>query len=138
MFRTSNLRRLSPSPNGAAETAKLDAVFFALSDPVRRAILERLEKEPATVGELASPLGISLQAVSRNIEVLLAAGLIARERAGRISRCSLTAGPILDASAWLSRYSHYWEAQFDGLKSALEELRKPQSPRRRSAKGGKK
>ena len=126
------LIRLLPPANKPADVA-LDAVFFALSDPVRRAILERLAGEAATVGELAEPFGISLQAVSRHIQVLVGAGLVAQERTGRISRCSLTAGPILEATVWLSRYSHYWEALFEGLKAAL--VRVPKSKRSRSAKG---
>jgi len=124
--------RLLP-PVAKPADVSLDAVFFALSDPVRRAILERLAAGAVTVGELAAPFGISLQAVSRHIQVLVAAGLVAQERTGRISRCSLEAGPILEATVWLSRYSHYWEAQFEGLRAALAKL--PKSRRRRSAKG---
>jgi len=114
--------------------AQLDAVFFALSDPVRRALLERLKVGSAKVGELAEPFGISLQAISRHLQVLVSAGLVTQERTGRINRCSLTAGPILDATVWLSRYSHYWEAQFEGLKAALGVASKP--ARKRSNKGG--
>jgi len=115
----SHLVRLPPADDLPEERA-LDAVFFALSDPVRRAILTRLAGDPATVGELAEPFGISLQAVSRHIQVLVGAGLVLQARTGRISRCSLAAGPILTATVWLSRYSHYWEAQFEELKTALE------------------
>jgi len=50
------------------------------------------------------------------------AGLVAQERTGRISRCSLTAGPIFDAAVWLNRYSKYWQAQFDLLAASLEEI----------------
>jgi len=125
---------LTPADRNSAD-ALLDGVFFALSDPVRRTILERLAEADATVGELAEPFGISLQAVSRHIQVLVAAGLVTQTRTGRISRCSLTVGPILDATVWLSRYSHYWEAQFEGLKSALAGLPDPPSKRKRSTKG---
>lgn len=118
MLKPTQLLRLLPAKATPA-AAELDAVFFALSDPVRRAILERLASDAANVGELAEPFGISLQAVSRHIQVLVGAGLVAQERTGRISRCSLTAGPILHATSWLSRYSHYWEAQFEDLKAAL-------------------
>ena len=121
------------------EAAELDAVFFALSDPVRRAILERLDEASATVGELADPFGISLQAVSRHIQVLVAAGLVSQERSGRISRCRLETGPILAATVWLSQYSKYWEAQFEGLKAALDLAgvragRKPMKTKRISAR----
>ena len=111
--------RLLP-PDARLDDVQLDAVFFALSDPIRRAILQRLDAAAATVGELAEPFGISLQAVSRHIQVLVAAGLVSQERTGRISRCSLETGPILAATVWLSRYSKYWEAQFEGLRQALQ------------------
>src|SRR3974390_2402892 len=89
------------------EAELLDRVFFALSDPVRRGILQRLDASPLLVSELAAPLAISLQAVSRHIQVLVRAGLVRQERTGRISRCRLDAGPILEAAVWLNRYSKY-------------------------------
>jgi DNA-binding transcriptional ArsR family regulator len=104
-----------------ADTDQLDRVFFALSDPVRRAILERLGEEALLVSELAAPFEISLQAVSRHIQVLVRAGLVRQERTGRISRCSLVAGPIFAASLWINRYSKYWQEQFDLLAAALAE-----------------
>lgn len=97
----------------------LDRVFFALSDPVRRAILERLGEEALLVSELAAPFDISLQAVSRHIQVLVRAGLVRQERTGRISRCSLVAGPIFAAALWINRYSKYWQEQFDLLAAVL-------------------
>src|SRR5215469_5643602 len=104
------------------EIALLDRVFFALSDPVRRAILERLDGPGLLVSELAAPFAISLQAVSRHIHVLVDAGLVRQERTGRISRCSLDAGPILTAALWLNRYSKYWQAQFDLLAATLADI----------------
>src|SRR5438445_12117006 len=89
------------------DEAVLDRVFFALSDPVRRAILERLDGEALLVSEVAAPFDISLQAVSRHIHVLVRAGLVRQERKGRISRCSLVAGPTFAAAAWINRYSKY-------------------------------
>src|SRR5580698_10484437 len=84
-----------------ADADALDAVFFALSDPVRRRILERLDGQALLVSELAKPFRISLQAVSRHIQVLVRAGLVMQERTGRISRCRLDAGPIYQAAVWL-------------------------------------
>jgi DNA-binding transcriptional ArsR family regulator len=89
--------------------ARLDQVFFALSDPVRRAILERLDGQALLVSELAASFDISLQAVSRHIQILVRTGLVQQERTGRISRCSLDAGPLLDAAVWMNRYSRYWQ-----------------------------
>jgi len=91
--------------------ARLDALFQALSDPVRREILQRLDGEALLVSELAAPFGISLQAVSRHIQVLVRAGLVAQQRSGRTARCSLTAGPLFDAAAWLNRYHPHWQKQ---------------------------
>jgi len=104
----------------AAEAA-LDAVFAALADPVRRAILARLDGAELLVSELAAPFDISLQAVSKHIQVLVRAGLVTQERTGRISRCRLDAGPIYAAAVWLNRYSRYWQAQFDLLAAALDD-----------------
>ena len=105
-----------------AQASRLDAVFFALSDPVRRSILERLDGQALLVSELAAPFDISLQAVSRHIQVLVRAGLIQQARSGRISRCSLNAGPLLDAAVWMNRYSKYWQQQFDVLAATLADI----------------
>jgi DNA-binding transcriptional ArsR family regulator len=119
-----------------AEEALLDSVFFALSDPVRRAILSRLGEEVALVSELAAPFDISLQAVSRHIQVLVRAGLVRQERSGRISRCRLDAGPIFAAALWLNRYSAYWQQQFDLLAASILEIDEHR-PRKRRRKENK-
>jgi DNA-binding transcriptional ArsR family regulator len=113
------------------EEALLDSVFFALSDPVRRTILLRLGEEVLLVSELAAPFDISLQAVSRHIQVLVRAGLVRQERSGRISRCSLDAAPILTAAIWLNRYSKYWQQQFDLLAASILEIDAPPKRKRR-------
>src|SRR5215468_12050501 len=125
--------------DGDSDEARMDRVFFALSDPVRRKILEQLGEEAKLVSELAAPFEISLQAVSRHIQVLVRAGLVRQERTGRISRCSLVAGPVLAAAVWINRYSKYWQEQFDLLAVTLEDIdrrkatrhRPRRSPRRR-------
>jgi DNA-binding transcriptional ArsR family regulator len=116
-----------------SEEELLDAVFFALSDPVRRAILARLGGQTLLVSELAAPFEMSLQAVSRHIQVLVRAGLVQQERTGRISRCRLDAGPIYSAAVWINRYSKYWQEQFGVLAAALAEIeeQKPRSASRR-------
>src|SRR5580704_15431016 len=111
-----------PEETEDPETALLDRVFFALSDPVRRQILERLDGRALLVSELAAPFAISLQAVSRHIQVLVRAGLVQQERTGRISRCRLDAGPIFEAALWLNRYSKYWQSQFDTLAVWLDHI----------------
>jgi DNA-binding transcriptional ArsR family regulator len=107
---------------GASGSEALDRVFSALSDPVRRAILERLDGKDFLVSELAQPFAISLQAVSRHIQVLVKAGLVKQERTGRISRCRLDAGAIYQAAVWINQYSKYWQSQFDTLAAWLDQI----------------
>jgi len=123
---------------GASERSEdelLDAVFFALSDPIRRAILARLGEQALLVSQLAEPFAVSLQSVSRHIQVLVRAGLVQQERTGRISRCRLEVGPIYATAVWINRYSKYWQEQFGMLAAVLEELdeqeRQPAPKRKR-------
>jgi len=134
-----------PIEEADSDDAILDRVFFALSDPVRREILRQLDEAPRLVSELAYPFPISLQAVSRHIQVLVRAGLVRQARTGRISRCSLEAGPILPAAVWINRYSKYWQQQFDLLAAELQRIerdRAKQTPKRgtrtkpKGSKGG--
>ncbi len=119
-----------------ADTARLNEVFFALCDPVRRRILERLDGEALLVSELAMPFHISLQAVSRHIQILVRAGLVQQERSGRISKCSLDAAPLAEAALWLNRYSKYWQQQFEVLAATLADIEErataKSSPRRKA------
>jgi DNA-binding transcriptional ArsR family regulator len=110
----------------------LDRVFFALSDPVRRAILKQLGVKPRLVSELAAPFDISLQAVSRHVQVLVQAGLVQQERTGRIARCSLEIGSMFAAAVWINEYSQYWQAQFDTLARWVKTLERsrPKTDRR--------
>ena len=125
----------SATPRGAtADAEALDCVFSALSDPVRRAILERLDGQDLLVSELAAPFAISLQAVSRHIQVLVKAGLVKQERTGRISRCRLDAGPIYQAAVWINRYSKYWQSQFDSLVAWLDHIERRKQPLARRGK----
>jgi DNA-binding transcriptional ArsR family regulator len=131
MMTNAALVRLAESSARAGERSEdelLDAVFFALSDPIRRAILARLGAEALLVSQLAEPFDVSLQSVSRHIQVLVRAGLVQQERTGRISRCRLDVGPIYAAAVWMNRYSKYWQEQFGMLAAALEEIEE-QKPR---------
>jgi len=116
-----------PASSSASEPdpETLDLAFGALADPVRREILSQLDGKTLLVTELAAPFKISLQAVSRHIQVLVRAGLVTQERSGRVSRCRLDVGPILEASLWLNRYSRYWQSQFDTLALWLDSLSPP-------------
>jgi DNA-binding transcriptional ArsR family regulator len=129
------LRLAGQDPAGDAQ-ARLSEVFAALADPIRRAILGQLEGSDLLVSKIAEPFDISLQAVSRHIQVLVRAGLVRQERTGRISRCRLDAGPIFEAAVWLNRYSKYWQEQFNLLAVALDDIEKRRRrARRRRAPG---
>jgi len=98
----------------------LDATFAALGDPTRRAILARLTLGQLTVGELAEPFDMSLPAVSKHLRVLEDAGLLVRQRDGRIHRISLDPRPIEQAADWITEMRRFWELQFDALAAYLE------------------
>jgi DNA-binding transcriptional ArsR family regulator len=99
---------------------RLNIVFSALSDPTRRAILDRLARSQATVMELAAPFEMSLPAVSKHLRILEHAGLIAREKEGRIHHMRLTADAMKDAAEWLGHYRRFWTDQLDNLAAYLE------------------
>jgi DNA-binding transcriptional ArsR family regulator len=100
----------------------LDDTFAALSDPTRRAILARLAKGEANVGELAEPFDISPPAISRHLRVLEEAALIVRERRGKHLICRLDAKALGQAAEWLDAYRRFWSESFDRLD---EHLNKP-------------
>lgn len=105
----------------ARDRSSLDEVFAALSDPIRRAIVERLSVvDSATVGELAQPFDVSLPAIMRHVGVLEGAGLIESRKAGRERRCRISQEPPREALAWIVRYGQFWEQQLDSLAAFLE------------------
>ena len=101
---------------------QLDAIFSALADPTRRAILDRLASGEASVNELAEPFEMSQPAISKHLKVLERAGLISRGRDAQRRPCRLEALPMAEANQWLERYRQFWEASFRRLDSLLEEL----------------
>ena len=127
MSNPSHLRVVGRASSSDVEQQALNLVFAALSDPVRREILDRLDGHDLLVSEIAAHFDISLQAISRHIQVLVRAGLVTQERTGRISRCRFDAGPICSAAVWLNRYSKYWQAQFDLLAISLDEIARERS-----------
>src|SRR5438105_5988447 len=101
---------------------QLSAVFGALADPTRRAILTRLTTGDATVAELAAPFRVSQPAISRHLKVLEQAGLISRRRRATARLSHLEAEPLQEASAWLDRYREYWDERYEQLEALLERL----------------
>jgi DNA-binding transcriptional ArsR family regulator len=98
----------------------LTSTFAALADPTRRAILARLAEGEATVGELAEPFPISLQAVSKHLKVLERAGLITRGRSAQLRPSRLEGAALKEAAGWLETYSRFWEERFDRLDERLQ------------------
>src|SRR6202012_2265634 len=94
---------------------QLDQTFAALADPTRRAIIARLARGDATVGELAEPFSISLPAISRHLKVLEEAALISNERQGKHRRCRLLREALASASAWLEFHQKFWSGSLDRL-----------------------
>jgi DNA-binding transcriptional ArsR family regulator len=137
MSNPSHLRVVGQTSSSDAAQEALNLVFAALSDPVRREILDRLDGHDLLVSGIAAHFDISLQAISRHIQVLVRAGLVTQERTGRISRCRFDAGPIYGAAVWLNRYSKYWQAQFDLLAVSLEEIEREKFAKVRNASRSK-
>jgi len=100
---------------------QLNRIFSALADPTRRDILARMTKSDLTVQEIASRYPISLPAISKHLTVLENAGLVIREKDGRLRHCHLIAGPLKDASDWLATYRIFWNQQLDSLEKYLNE-----------------
>ena len=100
----------------------LDAVFAALADPTRRAILARLTSGDATVAELAAPFSMTQPAISRHLKVLERAGLISRQRRATANLSHLEATPLRDATEWLARYRAWWEESHGRLDALLGRL----------------
>jgi DNA-binding transcriptional ArsR family regulator len=113
------------------QPAQLDAVFHALADPTRRAMLRRLSDAatdaPLSVGELAAPHAMSLAAASKHIKALERAGLLRRQVRGRTHLCRLETRPLEGADDWLGFYRRFWSEQFDALDAVLKD-QKPAPP----------
>jgi DNA-binding transcriptional ArsR family regulator len=102
-------------------TDELTRTFAALADPTRRAILARLAQGEASVSEIAEPFPISLQAVSKHLQVLERAGLISRARSAQLRPSRLRAAPLGEAAGWLEEYRRFWQTSFDRLGERLGE-----------------
>lgn len=108
----------APTPS---RTRALTPTLSALADPTRRAVVERLARGEATVGELAAPHAMSAPAFTKHLRVLTAAGLVRRRRVGRTVVCSLEPAPLADLGGWVADTTAYWNRTLDRLERVLEE-----------------
>lgn len=99
----------------------LDRAFHALSDPGRRAMVERLSFGPASVSELARPLPMTLSAVVQHLKVLEEAGLVRSEKVGRVRTCALEIAAMTQVERWIAERKRFWERQYDQLEAYLAE-----------------
>lgn len=105
--------------NDAEHEERLDRAFAALADPVRRGMIARLSRGPATVGELADPVEITLQAVSKHVAVLEQAGLVTRTREAQRRPVHLAPAALEELTAWIDRYRLEHEQQYRRLDAVL-------------------
>ena len=92
----------------------LDATFFALSDPTRRGILERLGDGPVTLSQLAAPSGLTLNGIKKHVGILERAGLVETEKVGRVRECRLGSATTLgEAGEWLEAHRRAWQGRLD-------------------------
>lgn len=104
---------------------RLDAVFAALADRTRRAIVARLADGPASVSELAAPFAVSLPAISKHLKILESVGLVARQRRGRVHELRLAVEPMREAVEWIESYRGFWESRFAALDAHLRKEAPP-------------
>ncbi len=105
----------------AQAKVKADDVFNALGDPTRRAIVLRLVRGPASVSELAEPLGITLTAVKQHLDVLGASGLVSTRKVGRVRTCSFETKGLAVIETWINVQRTMWDQALDRLGDILDE-----------------
>jgi DNA-binding transcriptional ArsR family regulator len=100
--------------------ATLDRTFFALSDPTRRGILERLGRGPATIGQLAEPFGLTINGVKKHVGILEEVELVVTAKVGRARRCQLGPAGLEGATGWIDEYRRTWQSRLDRFGSYVE------------------
>jgi DNA-binding transcriptional ArsR family regulator len=108
--------------NANNDRGSITAIFAALGDPTRRAIIERLAKGEATVQELSKPFDISAPAISRHLKVLEQAGLISRGREAQSRPCRLEPAPFREILDWTAEMKRFWDVSFDRMDEYLAEI----------------
>jgi DNA-binding transcriptional ArsR family regulator len=117
------VNEIAARKEAASRTARLDAVFAALADPTRRAIIERLSRSEARVTEVAEPFRMSLNAVSKHIRVLELSGVVERHRQGRDHILSINTRSLDEVDGWIGRTRRYWQERLDAMEGLLRELK---------------
>ncbi|HUO81810.1 MAG TPA: metalloregulator ArsR/SmtB family transcription factor [Gammaproteobacteria bacterium] len=115
-------------------SAQLDAVFHALADPTRRAMLRSLTDQDQSISELAAPFDMSLEAVSKHVKVLERAGLVQRTVQGRTHLCRLDARPMHGGLEWMRHYERFWNRRLDRLDDLLQAADRATGRTRKSGK----
>lgn len=104
-----------------AVSSTLDATFFALSDPKRRDLLDRLGRGPASLSQLAEPSGLTLNGIKKHVGILELAGLVETEKVGRVRECRLgSAATLGEAGAWIDTHRRAWEGRLDRFERFVE------------------
>jgi DNA-binding transcriptional ArsR family regulator len=114
---------------------RLDTVFHALSDPTRRAIVDRLIRGPASVSQLAAPLDMTLSAVVQHLQVLEESGLVGSDKIGRVRTCRIEPAVLRTVEHWISGRRTSWERHFDRLGEYLAATEPPEQTAEVSAEG---
>jgi DNA-binding transcriptional ArsR family regulator len=123
-----------PPAQRTPDEAPVGAVFHALSDANRRAMIDRLLDGPASVSELAQPLAISLPAVVQHLHVLEASGVVRSRKAGRVRTCEIAPLALSAAERWISERRATWEARLDRLGEFLDAGTDESGPSEQSTK----
>lgn len=111
---------MAPPLARSDDTDPVGRVFHALSDRTRRTILEQLSERPATLSEVARPLGLTLAAIVQHVQVLENSGLVRTEKTGRVRTCQMELRGLSLASAWIEERKSLWQGRFDSLADFLD------------------
>lgn len=102
---------------------QLDGVFHALADPTRRAVIQRLGRGAATVGELAAPFDMALPSFMKHLGVLERSKLIVTKKHGRVRTCELEQKQLATAERWFDEQRRTWESRYDNLDELLRRMK---------------
>ena len=120
---------IQPMSYTASKSRRLDAIFAALADPTRRAILAKLASGDATVNDLTKPFKMSQPAISKHLKVLERAGLITYTQVAQSRPRRIVGAPLKEATDWLEKYRKFWEESFERLDELLDKLKLESSPK---------